>query len=193
MASLLKVGDGSSLLQKILTGKKILNKIKKNLKNLKKKKFVGEGLRSISCNSNFAVEFLLFTSIYYNDMLPKKLGEGATPYAWYFIFLSVNLNLLRKKWDPPLPPMLRAFVRTMNHIVNIYQHCPAVTYLIKVFCFTEWLHDKKYTYKRMLRSILFPRDTTGISFCGWWLGEGELGFKGSMTYFRYLHQKSGGA
>lgn len=116
-------------------------------------------------------------------MLPKKLGEGATPHAWYFIFLSVNLNLLRKKWDPPLPPMLRAFVRTMNHIVNIYQHCPAVTYLIKVFCFTEWLHDKKYTYKRMLRSILFPRDTTGIFFAGGDWGEGGLGSRGPWPTF----------
>lgn len=127
-------------------------------------------------------------------MLPKKLGEGAIPYAWYFIFLSVNLNLLRKKWDPPLPPMLRAFVRTMNHIVNIYQHCPAVTYLIKVFCFTEWLHDKKYTYKRMLRSILFPRDTTGIFFCGWWLGGGVQGVHDLLSLpLQYeIHQKRGG-
>lgn len=149
-------------------------------------------MRSISCNSNSAVEFLLFTSIYYNNMLPKKFGEGATPYAWYFIFLSVNLNLLRKKWDPPLPPMLRAFVRTMNHIVNIYQHCPAVTYLIKVFCFTEWLHDKKYTYKRMLRSILFLRDFFLRVVIG---GGGVQGVHDLLSLpLQYeIHQKRGGA
>lgn len=100
VASLLKVRVGQPPPQKKSWQAKKIKKDKKNFKKFRKKKFVGEGVRSISCNSNFAVEFLLFTSIYYNNMLPKKLGEGATPYAWYFIFLSVNLNLLRKKWDP---------------------------------------------------------------------------------------------